>query len=283
MRTCPHCQSENPADAVICSHCSMQLASAPPGDEVALPDWLQQLEPEQHGADGADAIAVTAVTVPEPAGQIARLNTSDPVTEDTVVEQVAVAPARGAATTGQRGSEALIDENDLPAWLRAWDANETAAKEGASAKQEDDLSWIGDSDADDRPPPESATSAESDESEAPELELAWYAAAHPVARQHSKAEAVFVQMASPSPPATEAAIGTSAPARRSTLHASLVSPPVAPGPSITPAVNDLRAVMVSRSEPRRQGRTAATLVLAAALMFFGISLAFFLFTIGPFR
>lgn len=281
MRTCPHCQSENPADAVICSHCSMQLASAPPGDEVALPDWLQQLEPEQHGADGADAIAVTAVTVPEPAGQIARFNASDPVTEDTVVEQVAVAPARGAATAGHRGSEALIDENDLPAWLRAWDANETAVKEGASAKQEDDLSWIGDSDADDPPPLESATSAES---EAPELELAWHAAAHPVARQHSKAEAVFAQMASPSPaPDTEAAIGTSAPARRSTLHASLVSSPVAPGSSIAPAVNDLRAVMVSRSEPRRQGRTAATLVLAAALMFFVVSLAFFLFTIGPFR
>src|SRR5207248_2242689 len=72
-------------------------------------------------------------------GPVAARPAVAPPPVERVVEQRAAAPASRPA--GQAESGALIGEEDLPAWLRAWEANASTAKQSATADA-DNQEWM---------------------------------------------------------------------------------------------------------------------------------------------
>ena len=138
MTTCPQCSAENPPEAATCRRCGHALRPAEPQGQAELPSWLQQLNPDAAAPSQAAAKPVAPPAAPPappaPAatpGPVAARQAAAPPTE-RVVEQRAAAPASRPA--GQAESGALIGEEDLPAWLRAWEANASTAKRSSRSK-----------------------------------------------------------------------------------------------------------------------------------------------------
>ncbi|HET8625885.1 MAG TPA: zinc ribbon domain-containing protein [Thermomicrobiales bacterium] len=253
MSVCPHCHAATPPDAATCPQCGQALAAtaasaAGAAAEPELPAWLRELRPAA------------------PAG------------EATAAAPAAVAPAARAATpaadaaprsSGQLETSALISEDDLPAWLRTWAANEDAAANGAVQDQ----SWM--------------LGGEVEEVEAaPEIDVveeaphAWHVPAAVAEPPPSRAATAF---GSPRPEArpAERLLAPRAPDPEPAPAESRLGARLSGQQAATPPMPLRRRTQIARS--RSRAAALATAALATAAVIFLISLVFFLVTVGPFH
>lgn len=167
MISCPHCQTENEADATACRACDNEFAPAAVSE--SLPPWLRALNPDHpQEAEAADATAASPMAeAPEEAPLTASAlpvmveSAAPPVaggggTDTLVATQPTPAsrtvPTRESTTPSAHSAEmptkassngtaetaSLINEDDLPAWLRAFSETDTTAQ----STQADDQSWM---------------------------------------------------------------------------------------------------------------------------------------------
>ena len=298
MSRCPNCDAENPPEAAHCGACGEPLhQSAFQGD--AIPPRGQHEEPEQPtvAAVSGDTREQTAtvVAVDEAAGtpdppaayeaipETERTDRVVPTTPQVARDQ----PDRVVSAAPQRPAQAaegasLIGEDDLPAWLRAWDAGEGANQ--SAAPDAEAQAWMdgGEPEPDEPPPPVSVSSYAASATTLVEMEQTAGPAAttEPAraseARPRSRGEAVFAQVA-------QADLGDVAGRER----VSAWRAPAEPAPqSEGRGVPELPPRPVARPIPararRKQQQQASPLALAAviaAALFFLFSLIFFLFVV----
>jgi hypothetical protein len=298
---CPNCDAENPPEATHCHHCGHDLAPAvdEPNRELAdagheQPDReLADLGHEQPDRDDADLAMVHGAERPEADEDLdATLATFPTADTAAMAPELDPSPPVGApvaereepnglqepsdqvvSTSPQRGGEAvesasLIGEEDLPAWLRAWDATEGSSTR-AQAADTDMPSWmVGiESEQEETAPASRGGHGPSDELAAPVQQ-----APAPAVRQRSRGEAVFAQVAE-----NEAAVDAAARERVSTWR-----PPVEPvagpadrgAPQLPPRPTSARS---RRQQP--QASPLALVAVIAAALFFLFSLIFFLMNV----
>ncbi|HEU5331012.1 MAG TPA: zinc ribbon domain-containing protein [Thermomicrobiales bacterium] len=285
MITCPHCQAENSDGALVCHSCAQALAEPAPADTPELPQWLRQLKPAEDTpaaeADSpvpADAAPPTVTPVPtggqeeawqELAQPLAAVGAPGPngalpngaapalAPEDKLAAMrppsKPAAPASRPASAPSNEAAALISEDDLPAWLRAF--SEPQEKTDTRA---DDQSWM------------LGGEAASGAGATANLEQTWQAAAPPPAAD-SEAAAAFAKLAETTPGATHA--------ERRIVMPAITAPPA---PIEEPAL----AEPVVRSLPQRPVATRAkqrgARVQRAALLTFLAALVIFLIVLGIF-
>lgn len=223
MRSCPRCHTEQEAEAAVCAHCGADLSVTTP----------------------ASAGAAT----PGPAvGQ---------TPEDPARPEQATPDADAAAGEATNASEVvnLIDEHDLPEWLRALEepgAAEQPVTNDFHAWLRTDLTGLETAAPVEPEPP-------SDPSEA------WHAPTEPVERQPIAAAAIFAAAASERPARDQVVIRALEPA-----------PEPAPAPPAPAQPPHARVPLRPRSHA---GRSLAAIAIVVALILFLGSLAFFLLTV----
>ena len=288
MIRCPNCDAENPPEATHCARCGHALEQAvdEPGREIA------DVGREQPDRDGADFAIARSSQSPEADEAPEATRTPIPATDTaTRATEVDASPAMGApvaehqAADGrqepsdevvsaypQRGADAvesasLIGEEDLPAWLRAWDSTEgtTDARSRAQAADTDAQSWmVGvEPEHEEAAPASRGAHAPSDELVGPMQQ-----APTPIARPRSRGEAVFAQVAE-----NEAAVDAAARERVSTWRAP-VEPAAPAAPQLPPRPIPARS---RRQQP--QASPLALVVVIVAALFFLFSLIFFLMNV----
>lgn len=209
MINCPHCQAENEPAAKVCHACGKELVTVPQTE--ALPPWLQALKPDHLKEDEATDTVVLAQTstlsaetapaeveqapavAPQPVAAASTASTisggtdtlvatqptpaSRPVSEPTAPRSRAAAPAADkSAGNASSDTASLINEDDLPAWLRVYSEPDTA-KQTAEAE---DQSWM-----------TGGNSTGADEQLAGNLGQSWQAPARTATAQRSSAMSVF--------------------------------------------------------------------------------------------
>lgn len=304
MIRCPNCDAENPPEATHCHHCGHALAPAvdEPDRELAdagheQPDReLTQVGPEQpdrddadfamaHGAESREADEdpdATLATIPtaDTAAMAPELDASPPVIAPVAEHE----PADGrqepsdqvVSASPQRGGEpvesaSLIGEEDLPAWLRAWDATEGSsdARSRAQAADSDMPSWMVGVEPEHEEP---ASAAPGGHAPSEDLVAPVQQAPAPAARPRSRGEAVFAQVAE-----NEAAVDAAARERVSTWRPP-VEPAAAPADRGAPQLPPRPTPARSRRQQPKASPLALVAVIAAAL-FFLFSLIFFLMNV----
>jgi hypothetical protein len=207
---CPHCQAENESAAKICHACGKELATVPQTE--ALPSWLQALKPDNMkepettdtmvkgstsvlSAEELPAETMQApVIAPRPVAAASKASAGNGGTDTLVATQptpasrpvpqgatarsraaAPPAPAKPAASTNN-DTASLINEGDLPAWLRVYSEND-AAKQTAEAE---DQSWM-----------TGGTNENAEEQIAGNLGQSWQAPARTATAQRSSAMSVF--------------------------------------------------------------------------------------------
>ncbi len=212
MINCPHCQAENEPKAKECQACDKELVIVPQSE--ALPSWLQALKPDHLKGDEENdtvVLAQTATLSPEVApvetepapvlalqpvaiaatskasavgGGTDTLVATQPTAASRPVSETAAprsraaappAPAESASNTNH-DTASLINEDDLPAWLRVYSEADTAKQ----TAETEDQSWMtgGNNDS-------------SDEQLADNLGQSWQAPARTATVQRSSAMSVF--------------------------------------------------------------------------------------------
>ena len=211
MINCSQCQAENETAAKVCRECGKELVTVPQIE--ALPSWLQALKPDhlKETDDTASILDASATPVPPVAEEAPAKTAHAPITTpqpvavattselgggtDTLVATQPTAASRpvpeAAAPRGRASASttptkpttntsndtaSLINEDDLPAWLRAYSETDTA-KLTAEA---DDQSWM-----------TGGSSDSSDEQLAGNLGQSWQAPARTATAQRSSAMSVF--------------------------------------------------------------------------------------------
>jgi len=283
--TCPHCQAENSDGALVCHSCAQPLAEPAPADTPELPQWLRQLKPaedapaeEAESAAPADAAPPTvtpvptgsqeeawqelaqplaAVGVPGPNGALPNGVAPAPAPEDKLATMrppsKPAAPAPRPASAPSSETAALISEDDLPAWLRAF----SEPREQTDTRT-DDQSWM------------LGGEAASGSNAAANLEQTWQAAAPPPTVA-SEAASAFAKLAETTPGAAHA--------ERRIVMPAITAPPA-------PVEEPAPAEPVVRSLPQRPAATRAkqrgARVQRAALLTFLAALVIFLIVLGIF-
>jgi hypothetical protein len=283
--TCPHCQAENSAGALVCHSCAQALVEPVLADTRELPQWLLQLKPTEDTSVEAPATPASADTPPpivtavptgsqedawrELAQPLATVGTPGPTEaplngataalapEDKLAAMRApskpAAPALRPSGPATNEAAALISEDDLPAWLRAFSEPQEKTNE-----QSDDQSWMLGGEA------AGVGSATAD------LQQTWQASA-PLAASSSEAAAAFAKLTETTPGATHA-------------ERRIVMPAITP-PAV-PLVEPASAEPVVRSLPQRPAATSVkprgSRLQRAALLTFLAALVIFLVVLGIF-
>jgi hypothetical protein len=168
--TCPDCHAENETGAEVCHACGRALSQVETAN-APLPQWLQQLKPEEDALleepmpVSARAVAIgTDSVLASPKNKSSKRSKPEP-------------EPKGGLPGGMTETASLISEDDLPAWLRAFGEVESQ-KQAAPA----DDSWMVGADAEGAANPTSSQN----------LAQSWQAPARPVeARARTGAASVF--------------------------------------------------------------------------------------------
>lgn len=209
MINCPHCQAENELAAKVCHECGKELVTIPQTE--TLPSWLQALKPDHLKEDeAADTVVVAStamlssetlsaesepapVVAPQPIAAnkpravsggtdtlVATQPTpaSRPVPDAPAPRSRAAAPPAHAkpAANSNNDTASLINEDDLPAWLRVYSEPDTAKQ----AVEAEDQSWM-----------TGGNTAGGEEQLAGNLGQSWQAPARTATAQRSSAMSVF--------------------------------------------------------------------------------------------
>lgn len=210
MINCPDCQAENEPEAKLCHACGKEFVTVPQTE--ALPSWLQALKPDHIKEDEATDAVVLAQTAtlstetqsleaeqapavePRPvavASMTSRISggtdtlvatqptpASRPVAEAPASRGRAAAPPTASKPAGNTNNDtaSLINEDDLPAWLRAYSEPDTAKL----AVEAEDQSWM-----------TGGNNASADEQLVGSLGQSWQTPARTATAQRSSAASIF--------------------------------------------------------------------------------------------
>lgn len=293
MISCPHCQAENEAEANACRACDNELT--PVAASEGLPPWLQALKPDQsQEAEAADAPAASLtedapqdepLALPPMPVMVGGGGNAAPGTggTDTLVATQPTPPSRAVPprasappstqssegpTKGSSNSTAetasLINEDDLPAWLRAFSETDTTAQ----ATQADEQSWM----------TGNGTSG-AEETLSGNLAQSWQVPARTTTPQRSSAVSVF-----------GASEEGGAKVTRATKPERTVAPapepkPSAPLPTVTTKSATPARLGANRPVPKSQERASLSIQRVATIAFILAFIIFLvvlgIFVVGP--